>query len=1082
MNTSPRFNVKGNAFEMVSSPTFEAEVQKRMSLVEWINTIVPHFYLSVKASDEEMRASLLDGDILSQILFKLKYTSNDEMDDSSPSPESKKRKIQRFISVMSEIGLPSFETSDLEKGSMKPVLDCLLALKEHSMPNFGGSVLKAADERRKALSDSKFQRACSPLSPESPTKLLHGGNKLHEVFQMKQGFYTDLSATKISEMLKSNSLDNAPTQSLLSVINGILDESIERKNAEIPQRVACLLRKVVLEIERRIATQAEHLRTQSNLFKAREDKYQSRIKVLEALAKGTSEESEIVMNQLQHIKSEKSKMEEKKKFEQQDTAKLQKLKDENDVEVSTLKQELEMTKRMHELRYMELETQAKLVRFDLEKRLMEQEKLLEDSKVKTEDLVEVSTLKQELEMAKKTNELHSLQLESEAKSVKSDLEKRLRKQEQLLEDSKVKIKELEMNCQTKDQRWTKKEHVYEAFLKIQWSGLEELKHTSDTIKQEMLLTQRTYLEELNQVGTKLKKLAKAAQSYHEVLNENRKLFNELQDLKGNIRVYCRVRPFRSYENQKQTILESIGEHGEMTVTNPTKPNDSQKSFRFNKVYGPMSTQAEVFSDTQPLIRTILDGYNVCIFAYGQTGSGKTYTMSGPDNAAKEDWGVNYRALDDLFQISEDRRSFFSYEIGVQMIEIYNEQIRDLLSSDGSQKKLGILATPQAHGLAVPDASMHPVRSTEDVIELMDIGLSNRSVSSTAMNERSSRSHSVVTIHVQGKDLKSGATSHGSLHLVDLAGSERVDRSEATGDRLKEAQHINKSLSALGDVIFSLSQKNPHVPYRNSKLTQVLQASLGGRAKTLMFVQVNPDVSSYSESLSTLKFAERVSGVELGAARSSKEGRDVRELMDQMASLKDTIAKKDEEIERLQKDPRSPISRRSLKNGPSSPSTKTISPKVSSLRRMGTRPKSTSDQDDFPSYYDPSIGSIHEDENEGLRSSLSMNDLTAQNTTGLGDSSTDERFSEISDGDLSVGTDTETSSSHEVAKPSNIADKRADKPRTVSRISQPSRLATARVSTGISRLSEVKTTLRAASALKKPASGSSSPAASASRRR
>ncbi|XP_056687575.1 uncharacterized protein [Spinacia oleracea] len=122
---------------------------------------------------------------------------------------------------------------------------------------------------------------------------------------------------------------------------------------------------------------------------------------------------------------------------------------------------------------------------------------------------------------------------------------------------------------------------------------------------------------------------------------------------------------------------------------------------------------------------------------------------------------------------------------------------------------------------------------------------------------------VVTIHVQGKDLKSGATSHGSLHLVDLAGSERVDRSEATGDRLRE--------------------KNPHVPYRNSKLTQVLQASLGGQAKTLMFVQVNHDVSSYSESLSTLKFAERVSSVELGAARSSKEGRDVRELMDQFHS-------------------------------------------------------------------------------------------------------------------------------------------------------------------------------------------------------
>lgn len=286
-------------------------------------------------------------------------------------------------------------------------------------------------------------------------------------------------------------------------------------------------------------------------------------------------------------------------------------------------------------------------------------------------------------------------------------------------------------------------------------------------------------------------------------------------MKGNIRVYCRVRPFRRGEDSKQTVIDTIGEHGDLTIVNPSRPKDPPKSFRFNKAYGFTATQAEVFSDTQPLIRTILDGYNVCIFAYGQTGSGKTYTMSGPDNASKKDWGVNYRALDDLFHISEDRRNFFFYEIGVQMIEIYNEQIRDLLSSDSSQKKLGIVTTPQSHGLAVPDASMHSVTSTENVIELMNIGLGNRSVTSTAMNERSSRSHSVVTIHVQGKDLKTGANTHGSLHLVDLAGSERVDRSEVTGDALREAQHINKSLSALGDVIFALAQKSSHVPDRKS---------------------------------------------------------------------------------------------------------------------------------------------------------------------------------------------------------------------------------------------------------------------------
>ena len=140
---------------------------------------------------------------------------------------------------------------------------------------------------------------------------------------------------------------------------------------------------------------------------------------------------------------------------------------------------------------------------------------------------------------------------------------------------------------------------------------------------------------------------------------------------------------------------------------------------------------------------------------------------------------------------------------------------------------------------------------------------------------------MLTVHVRGVDLETNAILRGNLHLVDLAGSERVDRSEATGERLKEAQHINKSLSALGDVIFALSQKSQHVPYRNNKLTQVLQTSLGGQAKTLMFVQLNPDVDSFSESISTLKFAQRVSGVELGAARSNKDARGVRDLMDQV---------------------------------------------------------------------------------------------------------------------------------------------------------------------------------------------------------
>ncbi|XP_022544923.2 kinesin-like protein KIN-14P [Brassica napus] len=817
----------------------------------------------------------------------------------------------------------------------------------------------------KSLADSKFQQALAssgvildPLSPGSH----HGGHKFHEVFQMKQGRY-DLQASKISEMMKSSSLDNAPTQSLLSVVNGILDESIERKNGEIPQRVACLLRKVVQEIERRISTQAEHLRTQNNIFKAREEKYQSRINVLEALASGSGEENEIATKQLRQMKTEKSNWEEKKKNEEEDMLKLLKENDQYNVEISVLKQELETTKRECEQQCSKMESQTLTQKAKWEEQCKnEEEDMAKLSKENDQFNLEVSALRQELEKTKKAYEHQCSQMESqtvlattglesrlkeleherkeahtaktslevkvkelekmeeeahttkqvleekikelqqmekETKTVNTSLERKIQELEQNLVNWKNRVKEMEEKSESKHQSWSQKEVSYRSFIDHQSQALQELRFYLRSIKQEILKVQENYTEQFSLLGKKLIELSNAAENYHAVLTENRKLFNELQELKGNIRVFCRLRPFLPGQGEPNTVVEHVGEDGELVVTNPTRPGkDGLRQFRFNKVYSPNATQAEVFSDIKPLVRSVLDGFNVCIFAYGQTGSGKTYTMTGPDGASEEDWGVNYRALNDLFKISQSRKGNINYEVGVQMVEIYNEQVLDLLSDDISQKKLGILSTTSENGLAVPDASMYPVTSTSDVITLMDIGLQNRSVGATAMNERSSRSHSIVTVHVRGKDMKTGSVLYGNLHLVDLAGSERVDRSEVKGDRLREAQHINKSLSSLGDVIFSLASKSSHIPYRNSKLTQLLQSSLGGRAKTLMFVQLNPDATSYSESMSTLKFAERVSGVELGAAKSSKEGKDARDLMEQVASLKDTIARKDEEIERL----------------------------------------------------------------------------------------------------------------------------------------------------------------------------------------
>lgn len=819
--------------------------------------------------------------------------------------------------------------------------------------------------------------------PELSTVLLyHVGQKFDEVCQLKQGKNSNLSSAKILEMMKTNDLDNVSTHSLLNILNGILDESIQRRNGEVPQNIAHLLKMIVQEIDKRISTQVEHIKNQNNHIKASEEKYRARTRLLETLATGASEETQIVMNQLQHIKVEKAKMQDREKLGEQDIVRLMKEKENSDLAVLALKEELDRMKINH-----------------------------------AEDC---------------------LQLATRANNAKLELEERLKETENLLTESRNKARELEAISESEVHSWKKKEHKYHKFIGFQFQALRELRLASGSIKKEIINTQRNWQGEIKILGKKLKGLTDAAENYHMVLTENRKLYNEVQDLKGNIRVYCRIRPFLPGQSEKQTTIEYIGENGELLVANPSKQGkDGCRMFKFNKVYGLAASQEEVFLDTQPLIRSVLDGYNVCIFAYGQTGSGKTYTMSGPNASSEEDWGVNYRALNDLFLMSRNRRNTFMYEVGVQMVEIYNEQVRDLLTNDGSQKRLGIWSTSQPNGLAVPDASMHAVKSTADVLELMQIGQMNRAVGATALNERSSRSHSVLTVHVRGVDLETGVTLRGSLHLVDLAGSERVDRSEATGDRLKEAQHINKSLSALGDVIFALAQKSPHVPYRNSKLTQVLQSSLGGQAKTLMFVQINPDLASYSETVSTLKFAERVSGVELGAARSNKEGKDVRELMEQVASLRDTITKKDEEIERLLmlKDLRTQHPNlsnekrgRSLaKHASSSPSRAILgahshhSRKMSGGRSFRSTDKAASDQDNCSEYSDKqsetgsqqSLDDFRQQKEFLPQSKLAIRDssqnfLEDAELLAFGDGDSEERLSDISDSGLSMGTETDGS--------------------------------------------------------------------------
>ncbi|KAK8955463.1 Kinesin-4 [Platanthera guangdongensis] len=626
-------------------------------------------------------------------------------------------------------------------------------------------------------------------------------------------------------------------------------------------------------------------------------------------------------------------------------------------------------------------------------------------KEKEDSDTRIIELMQVLESTKKSYEEKCEQLEIEASGAKQELEGKLKDSEFLLEESRRVIKALEATLEAKLQNLSQKEHILNAFMSLKFQPLQELRTSAQIIKQEVIYAERKQNDELVNFGMKLKVLTDEATNYHNVLLENRKLYNEVQELKGNIRVYCRIRPFLVGETRKSSIVGSIGENGELVVLNPSKQvKDGEKKFKFNKVYGPSATQGEVFLDIQPLVRSVLDGYNVCIFAYGQTGSGKTYTMSGPDSPTEEVWGVNYRALNDLFHISQSRRNSILYEGVFLVFLLVSFILWNLLNCN--VLTLGILSSSQPNGLAVPNAIMHPVNSTSDVLELMNIGQTNRAVSATALNTSSSRSHCVVTVHIRGSDLKTRSTLCGSLHLVDLAGSERVDRSEVMGDRLKEAQHINKSLSALGDVIFSLSQKNAHVPYRNSKLTQVLQSSLGGHAKTLMFVQINPDANSYLESLSALKFAERVSGVELGAARINKEGNDVSNLMEKVVLLEETLARKDEEIDHLQM---------LLDAGPVSFNVNNNKHEKSMLRHSSSSPE-ISFKDNSSSRSEISFQQIIESNRKGESLGQPKDSGEERGRTysdmellGLSGADSEEFSSDISDGDLiHMGKETERS--------------------------------------------------------------------------
>ncbi|KAL2942394.1 Kinesin-like protein KIN-14U [Bienertia sinuspersici] len=333
----------------------------------------------------------------------------------------------------------------------------------------------------------------------------------------------------------------------------------------------------------------------------------------------------------------------------------------------------------------------------------------------------------------------------------------------------------------------------------------------------------------------------------------------MSNLEGSIRVFCRIRPL---------ILSNIRKNEDPLVVDldkvVVKSTGIKKEFNFDKVFCQTSTQEDVFVEVEPILRSALDGHNVCIFAYGQTGTGKTFTMEGMDDQP----GIVPRALKELFHHAS-LHSASSITFSISMLEVYMGNLKDLLAPKPTRRvyepvsRCNLNVQVDAKGVVeIEGLTEVPISDFSKARWWYTKGRRARATSSTNVNDVSSRSHCLtrVTIAHHG-DSPDGQVRTSKLWMVDLGGSERLLKTGATGLTLDEGRAINLSLSALGDVIASLRRKRTHVPYRNSKLTQILRDSLGNESRVLMIVHISPAEEDLGETICSMSFAKRARGIE-----------------------------------------------------------------------------------------------------------------------------------------------------------------------------------------------------------------------------
>ncbi|KAM4723153.1 kinesin-like protein KIF18A [Rhinophrynus dorsalis] len=349
------------------------------------------------------------------------------------------------------------------------------------------------------------------------------------------------------------------------------------------------------------------------------------------------------------------------------------------------------------------------------------------------------------------------------------------------------------------------------------------------------------------------------------------------DVCSHVRVVVRVRPENEKEKQGNfnRVVQVVDKHilvfdpkveevgffqgRSLTSRDINKRKNKDLKFVFDCVFDEHSSQLEVFQQTTKIVLDgVLNGYNCTVLAYGATGAGKTHTMLGGPGQP----GVMYLTMMDLYNRIESVKEEKICNVAISYLEVYNEQIRDLLSNSGP---LAVREDAQK-GVVVQGLTLHQPRSAEEILQMLDYGNKNRTQHPTDVNASSSRSHAVFQIYLRQQDKSASINQNvriAKMCLIDLAGSERASATNAKGARLREGTNINRSLLALGNVINALADpksKKQHIPYRNSKLTRLLKDSLGGNCRTIMIAAVSPSSSSYDDTYNTLKYANRAKDI------------------------------------------------------------------------------------------------------------------------------------------------------------------------------------------------------------------------------